>query len=80
MTKYKLIKEHLFHPHIGEYKAYGIAAYNGHKLINKISDISISRQEVRRLCRLCNKLQLAPEHIGEVIEDFLCANKSSPTR
>lgn len=72
MTKYKLIKEDLSHPDIGNYTTYGIAVYDNKSLIRKISDVSTDKRGVRKLCRLCNRLRLDLEQLADVIEDFLC--------
>ena len=72
MIKYKLIKETLFHPDIGTYTAYGIIAKKRCSVIRKISDITTNKKELRKMCRLCNRLRLAPEHIEDVVSDFLC--------
>ena len=70
--KYKLIKEHLFHPELGSYTTYGIAVYDGKHLVRKISDVSTDKHRVRKLCRLCNRLRLDLEQLTDVIEDFIC--------
>lgn len=72
MTKYKLIKEKLYHENSGDYIAYGIAVYAGKTPIRKISDVSTDKHRVRKLCRLCNKLKLDPEHINDVVSDLIC--------
>lgn len=45
---------------------YGISYGN-----SKISDISTDKSKVEKLVSLCNKLNLSPAHINDVIEDFL---------
>lgn len=72
MIKYKVCKEHLSHPALGKYKTYGIAVYSGKTLLRRISDISTDKRSVRKLCKLCNKLNLSAEHIDDVVEDSLC--------
>lgn len=46
----------------------------------KFKDISINKDEVKRLCELCNQLKLDNIHFKDVIEDFLdersCGNPS----
>lgn len=72
MTKYKLIKEIFSHPDIGIYTAYGIVVKENGYITHTISDITTSKKDLRTFCRLCNKLKLSPEHINEVVCDFIC--------
>ena len=54
------------------YKGYGIRVQNVKtKQVDSYFDVSVNRAEVERLARLCNKLQLDPIHIEDVIEDML---------
>lgn len=71
MMKYKIIKETLTHPDIGTYTTYGIIIRKRGSVIRTISDVTTNKKELRKLCRLCNKLRLAPEHIEDVISDNL---------
>lgn len=70
-TLYELI-EGIFtieaHEHIG----YGISV----KCVNSLKplffhDISTNKEDIVNLISLCNKLQLDPIHIRDVIDDFL---------
>ena len=69
MIKYKLIKEKRHHPDLGIYTSYGIGVYDGRTQLRKIPDISTDKRSVRKLCRLCNRLALSEEHIGDVVYD-----------
>lgn len=71
MYEYKLTK--------GEYIVEGIS-HVGYGITLKsdvsqcavsFSDITVDREEAARLVELCNKLQLSPIHLKDVIDDFL---------
>ena len=44
---------------------------NERKEVLRISDVSADKSKVEELVDLCNKEQLEPVHIYDVIEDFL---------
>lgn len=52
---------------------YGIAAYAEDKqtCITKLHDITSDKKALAELVSLCNRLQLSPIHLHDVIEDFL---------
>ena len=52
---------------------YGIAAYAEDKqtCITKLHDITSDQNALAELVSLCNRLQLSPIHLHDVIEDFL---------
>ena len=37
----------------------------------EIRDITLDRPALLELIRLCNRLELSPEHLWDVVEDFL---------
>ena len=53
--------------------AYGIAAYaeDGQTCITKLHDITSDKNALAELVSLCNRLQLSPIHLHDVVEDFL---------
>ena len=53
--------------------AYGIAAYaeDGQTCITKLHDVTSDKDALAELVELCNRLQLSPIHLHDVIEDFL---------
>lgn len=57
--------------------AYGIAVFtdteiNGTvSIIKSVHDISPDKEKVEYLVRRCNQYGLSPEHLADVIEDFL---------
>ncbi len=62
-----------------EYASYGISVLDGDKEISRVSDISTDFEEVSKLATLCTEQELAPEHLGDVIEDFLAEGSLSLT-
>lgn len=52
---------------------YGIAAYAEDKqtCITKLHDITSDKNALAELVSLCNRLQLSPIHLHDVVEDFL---------
>lgn len=54
-----------------EHTTYGIALADGSDLIESVSGLSSDKQRVERLAELCTQLDLSPEHLSDVIEDFL---------
>ena len=53
--------------------AYGIAAYakNTKTCVVRLHDITSDKDALTRLVLLCNRLQLSPIHLHDVVEDFL---------
>ena len=57
-----------------KYTGYGICVKNMSTGESRsFSDISVSRKDIEELSDRCNRLQLDPIHIEDVIDDFLCA-------
>ena len=54
-----------------EHTIYGIALADGSDLIESVNGLSCDRQRVERLAELCTRLELSPEHLSDVIDDFL---------
>ena len=58
-----------------EVQTFGIALLakneNCSVLIKAIPDLSTDQMEVEKLAGLCNKLQLDPIHLDDVVDDFL---------
>ena len=70
--KYKIFKEKLIGESDVQYFAYGIEIIKSGITERYISDITCSYQKLKKLCLLCNQLEVSPMHIDDVIEDFLC--------
>lgn len=75
MYNYSVFVEMLKNEDSVAYTAYGIVVCsmedNERKEVLKISDVSADKSRVEELVDLCNKEQLEPVHIYDVIEDFL---------
>ena len=73
--EYHIIAERCIHPDIGVYRSYGIHAFEiiG-KLIRSIAqmhDITTIQAEAETLVQLCNRHQLSPTHLNDVVNDFI---------
>ena len=56
-----------------KYTGYGICIKNTDTGESRsICDISVHRKDIEELSDRCNRLQLDPIHIEDVIDDFLC--------
>ena len=71
MITYILCKE-TYKSKRSERIAYGIAAYAEDKqtCITKLHDVTSDKDALSELIALCNRLQLSPIHLQDVIEDF----------
>ena len=71
MFKYSIFKENMSNED-GEYTSFGITIEDSNgDVIKSITDISTDEIVVRDLCERCNKGQLHPIHLYDVVEDFL---------
>ncbi len=58
-------------------KAYGIAAYSNAQydgtatVLASVNDISAERGKLEKLVQICNRSELSPIHLNDVIDDFL---------
>lgn len=75
MTVYTIAKEIKNHPELGKYTSYGITVYdckeNIRKQITYIPDVFTDIALAEKVIELCNKEQLDPVHLPELIEDVL---------
>lgn len=55
----------------GVYGTYGIAVHENGRLIQLINDITTEEEKVSELVYLFNTERPEPEHIAQMIEDFL---------
>jgi len=59
--------------------SYGIAVYAHAEcdgtatVILSVRDVSADKEKIDELVSLCNRLQLDPEHLFDVIDDFLAS-------
>ena len=54
-----------------DYVSYGISVRSIEEEIAFVSDISTDLDQVKKLAELCTEQELSPEHLGDVVEDFL---------
>lgn len=71
MKKYRMVEEALTDPELGSYTTYGIRAEGPLEDDSdvQISDVSLSKQVVEELVERCNRLELDPIHLRDVVED-----------
>lgn len=69
--KYYVINENREIEEVGTYTTYGIELREGGRSLRRISDVSRSYADIRRLCGKCNRLKLDPEHLDDVVQDFI---------
>lgn len=62
-----------------DYVSYGISVRAADDEVDFISDVSTDFEEVTHLAEQCTAQQLAPEHLRDVIEDFLNSENLSLT-
>ena len=67
-----MVIENVYNEEASTRIGYGIALFeNNSSLISSFPDVSRDRKAVEKLVNLCNKLDLSPDHLTDVIEDFL---------
>ena len=80
MYIYFLKEEMMCHTETGHcYISYGVGVYtqqHGKKYgIKYLSDVFLRRKKAEKFVDKCNRLQLHPVHLENVIEDILCQGK-----
>ena len=79
MFRYLLMQERLTNPEIGAYETFGIRIVDGTNAeIRVISDISLEKNVVLQLCEDCNRFELDPIHIDDIIEDLFASLAKTP--
>lgn len=75
MYSYSYVREILQNEEVGEYSAYGVQisciTYEKCEPIQYISDVFVSEQDAKAFVDECNRLQLSPIHIDDVVQDVL---------
>ena len=73
--EYHIIAERYQHPDLGLYRSYGIHAF---EIVDKhvypvavVHDITTVRTQAETLAQFCNKHQLSPVHLHDVVNDFI---------
>lgn len=69
---YVAVKETIESEELGRYTSFGISVRVAGREIRRIRDVSTDEEAVVRLTRLCTELKLSPEHLDDVVDDFLC--------
>ncbi len=73
--RYVPVQQTIESEELGTYVSYGISARAVEEEIFFISDVSTNFEKVRCLADLCTEKELAPEHLEDVIQDFLAASE-----
>ena len=73
MVKYEIIRESIDSKNSGTYISYGICATD-ENYKEKISDISVSEENVKNLVLLLNRNHVSKEHFFDVVSDFVQIN------
>ena len=71
MIFYKIRQDQLKDEDIGRYISYGIDVVENEAVLRSVKDITTDEARLSGLVDLCNKLQLSPVQLDDVIEDFL---------
>lgn len=73
--EYHIFSEQHTHPEIGTYRSYGIRAFRNVDThiypVTAIHDITTVQSQAEHLTELCNRHQLSPIHLEDIISDFL---------
>lgn len=69
--RYVPVQETLEDDDIGTYVTYGLSVRTVEEEIAFVSDVSTELEEIQHLANVCTEKQLDPEHLPDVIEDFL---------
>lgn len=77
MIEFYAAEELLYSEEIGSFTAYGIGACEKNECEKKkliyISNIFLEKQKAEQLAAMCNRLQLSPLHLRNVVEDAVSA-------
>ena len=68
---YQLIGTYLFEEDVGWYHTYGIKVILPDGTSRTLSDISTDRERVQALVDACRAGALDPDHLTDVVENFL---------
>ena len=70
MFRYILLEEKLESSELVQYRSFGIKVVDGDGCeIMSVSDVSVNKDLVEEICKLCNEHQLYPIHLFDIIED-----------
>ena len=71
MIHYDLLTGQAHSNEYGTYETYGITASRCGNIVCTIEDISLEKNKVEQLVKLCNEEHLPPAHLEETVENFL---------
>lgn len=71
MLEYRVFVQSMYDRCCGFYETYGISLFDNGEMIRIIRDVSVEREKVEHLIDQLNSEQLEPQHLNQVIEDFL---------
>ena len=71
MIFYKIRQDQLKNEDFGRYIAYGIDVFENGTLVRSVKDITTEEARLSVLVDLCNRLQLSPFQLDDIVEDFL---------
>ena len=74
--RYEAVCQTVESDELGVYTSYGIRVRDGEAECGFVGDVSTDAQEVIRLAERCTALELDPDQLYEVIEDFLVERSS----
>ena len=70
--RYDAVPEVLTSEELGTYVSFAIRTVLVEEtVITTVSDVSTELEDVQRLAELCTQRELDPEHLSDVIDDFL---------
>ena len=69
MIEFYTMKESLCSEDVGSFTTYGIGVCENHQHLEYISDVFLDQQKAEQFVVLCNRLQLDPLHLSDVVED-----------
>ena len=69
--QYVPVKETITSDELGTYVTYGISVRTVSEEIAFVRDVSTELDEIQHLANVCTEQQLDPDHLDDVIQDFL---------
>ena len=69
MIEFYTMKESLCSEDVGSFTTYGIGVCENNQRLEYISDVFLDQQKAKQFVVLCNRLQLDPLHLSDVIKD-----------
>lgn len=68
---YSICESRFHNDEIGDYTSYDIALKRDDTIILNVSDVFVNREKAENFVFLCNKLELSPIHLYDVLDDIL---------